>query len=288
MNDQTALLMFLGRLHPLILHLPIGLWIAIVVMEYGGALVRRAPGRATLTILAWIAALGGAFAAGSGWLLANEDYSGRTVDLHRWLGVSAAGVGLVAASFAAMQSRGPFRLMLIVEIVLVMAASHLGSELTRGDQWLFEPFQKKSPALPSTSLVEHGTGVPANPVVSTDPAAQEPVASAPTFATAIAPLLTTYCTQCHGDTKQKGELALNSQAAILLGGENGPVLRSGHPDDSPLYAQLLLPPDDDLHMPPENKKQPKPEDIAVIGAWIAAGAPFDGAFDPVWTEKPLA
>ena len=270
MNEPTALLQFLGRLHPLVLHLPIGLWIGIVALEFGGAMVRRAPGRATLAILAWIAALGGAFAAGSGWLLSQEPYTGQTLELHRWLGVAAAAIGLIAASFAAMQTRGPFRLMLVVEFVVLMAAGHLGSELTRGSEWLFEPFES-------------------TPTATTSGTTDKP-ATANTFATAIEPLLQRYCTQCHGDKKQKGELALHTQALLLLGGENGPVLQPGNPLESPLYAQLLLPVTEDLHMPPDGKKQPTPEEIALIGSWIAAGAPFAASFEstamPTVAAKP--
>lgn len=296
--DPDTLLQFAGRLHPLLLHLPIGLWLGIAVLEFGGALVRRAPGRATLSILTWVAAFGGAFAAGSGWLLAREGYEAKTVDLHRWLGVAAASIGLLCACFSAMQARGAFRLLLSIEFVVLMAAGHLGSELTHGKEWLFEPFEKgkvttpepTQPVVPEPrpepevrTATEPAPVVPA-PVV---PAPVVPATSTPpTFAGNVQPILQRYCTQCHGMQKQKGDLALHDRASIENGGENGPVLVAGRPEVSPLFTNLLLPIDHDDHMPPDGKKQPTANEIEVLRAWIAAGAPFGEtkAVEPESTE----
>jgi len=66
--DQDTIVQLLGRLHPLLLHMPIGLWFGVVALEFGGAMIRRTPARATLATLAWMAAVGGALqqaAAGS-------------------------------------------------------------------------------------------------------------------------------------------------------------------------------------------------------------------------------
>lgn len=301
--DQDTWLQFAGRLHPLLLHLPIGLWLGIAVLEFGGALVRRAPGRATLSILTWVAALGGAFSAGTGWLLAREGYDTETVDLHRWLGVGAAGLGLFAACFSAMTSRGAFRLLLSVEVVVLMAAGHLGSQLTHGTDWLLAPFERTSqPAAPADGAETPGPTTapnatipptPADPAANVAPAGDPPTAPATgTFAVAVQPILARYCTQCHGTQKQKGDLALHERATIEKGGEGGPVVVAGRPEVSPLFTNLLLPIDHDDHMPPDGKKQPTAAEIEVLRAWIAAGAPFEGtgAAQPVpgETGKPPA
>jgi hypothetical protein len=41
-----------------------------------------------------------------------------------------------------------------------------------------------------------------------------------------------------------------------------------------MYAHLLLPMDDDMHMPPKGKRQLTRAEIAVIHRWVASGAPF--------------
>ncbi len=373
--DQDVFVQLFGKLHPLFLHMPIGLWFGVFVLEFGGALLsrlsrrepspqpvadtatatavdapqvageRRAPNRATLAILAWMAALLGAVTAGSGWILGTSGYKGETVELHRWLGVGAGALGLVAALFAAMKNREPFRLMLVVQFTMLMAAGHFGSELTHGKDWLLEPFQPKADAQPeatkpearanAANVVEPATKPetqPAEPVVPHDPkplfppveelpkatkpsaatqAAPEaqpttkpeanepapqptPTALAPkpetppaipspapaatvSYRAQIEPILATYCVSCHGPAKKKGGLRLHEAAAIEEGGENGAVLTKGKPADSPMYAFVTLPLYDDKHMPPEGKKQPTADEIALLRAWIEQGAAFDGA-----------
>src|ERR1700677_3493807 len=53
-----------------------------------------------------------------------------------------------------------------------------------------------------------------------------PQAAPGSFYTArIAPLFAQHCTSCHGDTRQKAELRLDSYAFVLLGGRHGAVVR---------------------------------------------------------------
>jgi YHS domain-containing protein len=92
----------------------------------------------------------------------------------------------------------------------------------------------------------------------------------------IAPIFEARCINCHGPTKHKGGLLLDSQEGILKGGDLGPVLVAGKPEASALVQRLGLPLDDDDHMPPKAKPQPGADEIRAIEAWIAAGAPFEG------------
>lgn len=350
--EQDAIVQLLGRLHPLLLHMPIGLWFGVVALEFGGALVRRAPGRATLAILAWMAALGGAFAAGSGWILGSKGYHNDTVELHRWLGVTAAAIGIVTASFGALQNRGAFRLLLVAEFVTLMAAGHFGSEETHGKDWLTEPFRQEAsggetreakpeastpsatPAEPillvtpqeteppkseadakhdpkplfppieprkpivqqtgpgKTVVEQTGPGAPIappgpieqTPDLAVTTTARPPSSSEPTdtrkllsFRAQVEPILQTYCVSCHGETRKKGGLRLHTPAAIREGGENGAVVKAGDVENSPLHALLLLPHDDERHMPPSDKKQPTADQIDVLRRWIEQGAQIDAA-----------
>jgi hypothetical protein len=74
----------------------------------------------------------------------------------------------------------------------------------------------------------------------------------------------------------KGGLRLDSEKFIRKGGKNGAVLTDGDPEESPLYAHLILPLGDDLHMPPKGKKQPSLQEIQLIHNWIKKGSPFGG------------
>lgn len=58
----------------------------------------------------------------------------------------------------------------------------------------------------------------------------------------------------------------------MKGGENANNIVAGKPDDSLTIQRILLPLDDDEHMPPEGKEQVTPAELAAIRYWIQAGA----------------
>ncbi len=100
-----------------------------------------------------------------------------------------------------------------------------------------------------------------------------------TFAKFIKPVIDSKCVSCHGSTKQKGDLRLDSIDFIKKGANGRPVIAAGVPDNSSLYTKVILPPDDPDIMPPTGKGQPYTKAQAeALKQWIIAGADFgDGA-----------
>lgn len=86
------------------------------------------------------------------------------------------------------------------------------------------------------------------------------------------------CIECHGATKVKAGLRLDSPAAVIKGSKESPVVVAGKPDDSLMVKLILLPAESDEKMPPKGKRL-SAEQIDAIKAWITAGAPVpkDGA-----------
>ena len=66
------------------------------------------------------------------------------------------------------------------------------------------------------------------------------------------PILAEHCYRCHGGEKHENDLFLNSRSGILKGGDRGPPIVAGKPDDSVLI-QAVRYTDDDLKMPPRGK-----------------------------------
>ncbi len=92
------------------------------------------------------------------------------------------------------------------------------------------------------------------------------------YVTDIKPILKDNCYSCHSAAQKiKGGLRLDASAALLKGGENGPVIVPGDPDASVLIKAVRYT-DADLQMPPKNKKLPA-EKIALLEAWVKMGAP---------------
>ena len=91
----------------------------------------------------------------------------------------------------------------------------------------------------------------------------------------ISPILEDKCIQCHNPNKTKGELNLSTVEHILKGGENGEIIKSGNIHESSMFTSLLLPIEEDNHMPPSGKPQLTRNEIWLIKHWIASGADFD-------------
>ena len=94
------------------------------------------------------------------------------------------------------------------------------------------------------------------------------------FENEVRPLLVKRCYECHSAEEASGELRLDSLAAMLQGGESGPAIVPGKPDESLLVEAVRY---ESLEMPPD-EKLPDAE-IAILTRWIALGAPWPGA-DP--------
>ena len=88
------------------------------------------------------------------------------------------------------------------------------------------------------------------------------------FEKQIRPLLVENCQSCHGEKKQAGGLRLTSRDTLLKGGESGPAVVPGKPDESRLIRAVGYL--DERKMPPKQKLADA--DIAKLKRWVALGA----------------
>ncbi len=79
-------------------------------------------------------------------------------------------------------------------------------------------------------------------------------------------LLQTKCAKCHGQQKQESDLNLRSAAAALRGGESGPAIVAGKPDESLLYQRIAS-----GEMPPDEGQRLSADELAVVRNWIQRG-----------------
>ncbi|MCA8987900.1 MAG: DUF1549 domain-containing protein, partial [Planctomycetaceae bacterium] len=98
------------------------------------------------------------------------------------------------------------------------------------------------------------------------------------FESHVRPILVEHCQECHGSKKQWAELRLDSHSFMMKGGENGPVVVPGKPEESRLI-QVIHYSDDDSQMPPDGKLAD--EQIARLTEWITAGAHWPAESAPV-------
>ncbi len=92
----------------------------------------------------------------------------------------------------------------------------------------------------------------------------------------VAPILLKRCAGCHGERVHLGGYRVDTFQSLLLKGASGEKsIVPGKPDDSRLF-QLITAKVEAVRMP-KSDDQLAPEQIAIIRAWIAGGAKFDGA-----------
>ncbi|MEI8380735.1 MAG: c-type cytochrome domain-containing protein [Planctomycetota bacterium] len=95
-------------------------------------------------------------------------------------------------------------------------------------------------------------------------------AEVPDFNRQVLPIFRKYCNGCHNAKEAEGGLVLEDFARTIKGGESGPEIVRGKSADSRLW-KLVTSRDDD-RMPPKDQAAPKPEELAVLKAWIDGGA----------------
>jgi formylglycine-generating enzyme required for sulfatase activity len=97
------------------------------------------------------------------------------------------------------------------------------------------------------------------------------------FSLNVKPILESACLRCHNESTSEGSLRIDSLAAALQGGDSGPAIVPGKPDESPFYTHTVLPPDDDRIMPPAQESPLSKLQSDQIKSWISEGAKWPEA-----------
>jgi uncharacterized membrane protein len=262
--ERAPLLQFVGRFHPLSVHFPIAALLIVPLFEILGR-KRSAPFLLpSVDFLLLLAAGGAILSAALGWCLARGGgYSGPLVRQHMWGGLVVAAASLIcwwlrSRGDSAALSRLYLPLLLLV-IVLVSFTGYRGGQLAHGETHLTE-------FLPSP--LERWLG-PSNPLTSVSSVGENPFTF---YGARIQPLFEGHCVNCHGQSKHKAGLRLDTYAGVMRGGKHGPVLKPGDAKSSELFRRITLPRSDDDFMPADNKKPLSASEVKLIEAWIREGA----------------
>jgi uncharacterized membrane protein/mono/diheme cytochrome c family protein len=255
---------FLGRFHVLALHLPIGIVIAAVVLDWLARRSRYAPLVRAAPFLWGAAAISAVVTAVLGYLhFAEGGFSGPSAEAHRLWGTITA-VAAVAGWWLAARHRGKAgaaRLAAgVVMLLLVSLTGHYGGKLTHGSTFL----QEYAPSF-LRSLI--GAAARRPPITS--------VAAADPYLDVVQPLLELRCGTCHNDEKRNGGFSVGGYDSTLAGGDTGRAVVPGNVEASELLYRVGLSRDDEAFMPAEGKTPLSAEQVALLHWWVSAGAPRD-------------
>lgn len=235
---------FIGRFHPILVHLPIGFLMLTIILEW---LDRKNQQYQSFVAYGWLfSALGAAFAALCGWFLAAEgSYAEDTLFWHRWLGIGITIVAFVgwqmklrANRFSQFTHYG----LNIFALLMLLIGGHQGGNLTHGSTYLVE----NAPASIQKLVGFEGAALDEYPqLLNPD--------STLVYEDIIHPLLERTCYQCHNDDVARGGLNMTTPELLEAGGDNGPVIKVGNPLESELFRRLTLAVDNPKYMPPKGK-----------------------------------
>ena len=265
---------FLGRLHPMVVHLPIGCLLmasAFDLMSYGA---RYRPLRNAVAptlfvgfvaaviacVFGYLLSLSGSYdedlleghrnagiilavASGMWWALASDLFSRIVKKSDRTANaVSERALGITGVHSLIRRSTTLFGLGVIV---VLGYAAHQGGSLTHGSDYLsfVQTTRKKRP----------------KPLTTAD---------ALVFDDVVLPILESKCESCHKRGKRKGDLIVSSYDDLMKGGENGVVIVAGSLEESELYRRITLDPEHEDFMPKDGKKPLTKEETNVIKWWI--------------------
>jgi len=255
--ELPAWLQVAGRMHPMVLHVPIGILILLFVFMMLRNTFTKKQFRRIILVSLVMASLSAAVTALFGFFLSiGGDYGADTLQQHKFSGVALSifAFFLLVWYNAVKKNEIVFYSATIFTIMLLVFAGHTGSVLTHGENFVFEPVSNRS----KEALT---------------------VENASLYQLAVMPVLEKKCFSCHNESKAKGKLIMTDVEKFKMGGKNGKAWREGNPDSSRMIQYVHLPLDHDNHMPPDGKPQLTPFEISLLEAWIQSGADFEKKFN---------
>ncbi len=291
---------FVGRFHPLLVHLPIGVLLLALAADVMARWAPRAlaPGalapharaashwQTVVSPLLWLGAWLAISSGMVGLILADwGSYDPDTLAWHRRLGLSVAALSVLAYWCRDRYSAGhavfriPYAIAASLLASTLVLGGHLGATLSRDDGYLTQRLPDNVREAIGLPLAKRRTSIP---IASAD--------SAPVYDALIQPTLTRRCAVCHNAERKKGGLILTNAKGLFAGGRQGKILVAGNADDSEMIIRLVLPPGHTDAMPPD---RPMPAaELALIRWWIDQGAsttvPVSAIARPASIRRTLA
>ena len=252
---RTNWFLFLGRLHPLLVHLPIGCLAILAAVELAAGLHRFRGARDARGIILAAAAVAAAASVAAGLMLSSGGgYDHHLLVVHKWTGITLAALVVLTATAHWRRRRRAYVGLLIATLATLVPASHFGGSMTHGADYL----TAYAPA-----WLQAMAGRPPHRLSVTVPAVRD-VAAAHLYADVVRPILAQDCVSCHGPDRSSGRLRLDSLDAVHEGGQSGP-------DVELVLTRATLPAGDAKHMPPADQPQLTADQVDALRWWVATG-----------------
>jgi uncharacterized membrane protein len=271
--------LFLGRFHPLVVHLPIGFVLIGIVLEVVAVLTNSGAQFKRAIRITWLAGIAGSLMSiGSGLMLAEGgSYDPDVLNPHKYLGISIFWLCVLAFWLRGRYAEPNRKAVFVSSTVLLLIISftgHMGGVLTHGE----------------TYLTQYAPGFVKKLMGATQKQSKNLKAIHPdsvlVYGDVIQPILDTKCVSCHSSDKTSGKLNLESYQHLFAEAESGSAVVEGNFGDSELFKRVTLDPSSSKFMPPKGSPLSYAE-LSVIKWWIDNGADSLARFDYQEMDKEL-
>ncbi|MFC0186586.1 Uncharacterized membrane protein [Pseudarcicella hirudinis] len=252
---------FFGRLHPLIVHLPIGFLLLAVIFDLVSYFPKYQVLKSAVSFTLFAGFCSAVIACIFGYLLSlTGDYDTTLLRHHKNSGI---GIALFSGILFLLThpkvrliipvSSRIFSALSVCLLGLMSYSGHLGGNLTHGSDYL--------------SLAE-----------LTKTKREKPVSAeqAFIFEDVVQPILEKRCSQCHQGGKLKGNLSVESLTSLKKGGKNGPAVVAGKLAESELFKRITLDPAHKEFMPSDGKTPLTKTETEIIRWWIEKAMATEG------------
>ncbi|MCM4172306.1 hypothetical protein DHD32_12500 [Arenibacter sp. TNZ] len=266
--------LFLGRFHPLVVHLPIGFIVLAVIIESIGLFKNDKQIYNRIVQYALIAVIVSSLITIATGLLLSQggEYNVETLNQHKWLGI---GVAVFSALILVLKikirkyNRKQSIIVSSIFIILVGLTGHQGGVLTHGEEYLLTYAPDAIKNMAGFEIESSKKGIQ-----------QKNQDSIVIYRDVIEPMLEQKCTSCHNNDKQKGDLNLMGYKDLFAKAESGYPIVQSVLEESELFKRISLPLNNKKFMPPKGKPLSYSE-IKILEYWINIGADSLAVFDHV-------
>ena len=262
---DNTFVFFIGRFHPIILHLPIGGLIALFVMEIINSYRPKLKLDSACSILLWFSVITVIPSAILGFMLGSSgNYDDELLNLHKWLGWLTALVCVWLLYFN-LKSKKTYRLFLYTNVLFLSIAGHFGGQLTHGKDYLtkYMPLGMKK----VLNIDDERN------YLVVDRKIDSFSNDATYYVNQIKPIVENYCYKCHGQEKQKGDMRFDNIDWDMVNGF-----------DAEKWNMML----NEINlgeMPPSDEPQLSDEDRRTLVDWITKN--LDKAAEAKQTDNKL-